>query len=503
MKPPFKSSPVELDQRLLFPSNIFDLLSKDHECYLYEDIFQQLDTSDLESSYSVLGQHAYHPKLIVSILIYAYSRGVFSSREIQRRCHEDLSFMYIAKMNCPNFRVLSDFRKDHCAFFHDCFKQTVKLAMELKLASLGHISLDGSKFKANSSKHKAMSYKRLKEKEQALSAELDALIEKAGHCDEEEDKAYKACTGYEIPEDLKHKERRLAQIKEAREVLEAREQALHPGKETEDKKQISFADKDARIMGKKGDFDYRYNAQISVDSDTQIIVGQHLSQNANDKQELKPALEQVNETTGALPDKLSADNGYMSGDNLEALDESPVDVYIATDKGEKEKKIPLSESERKLVKADFDYNEQDNTFSCPGGQILEMKRESEDGTRTYRGEAQACANCPYQSRCCQSKNGSARTINCDDKEPLRQQMNRKMKKDDSKALYKDRKVIVEPVFGQIKNTGFRGFSVRGKEKAAGEFSLVCAVHNIKKIAKAMIRGVVRPEHGKLIENPAI
>ena len=503
MKPPFKPSPVELDQRLLFPPNIFDLLSKDHECYLYEDIFQQLDTSELESNYSELGQRAYHPKLIVSILIYAYSRGVFSSREIERRCHEDLSFMYIAKMNCPNFRVLSDFRKDHAEFFHDCFKQTVKLAMELKLASLGHISLDGSKFKANSSKHKAMSYKRLKEKEQELTAEIDALIEKASHCDEEEDKTYKERTGYEIPEDLKHKEKRLAQIKEAREALEAREEALHPGKEAEDKKQISFADKEARIMGKKGDFDYRYNGQISVDSDTQIIVGQHLSQNANDKQELKPALEQVKETTGELPDKLSADNGYMSGDNLEALDESPVDVYIATDKGEKKNKIPLSEAERKLVKADFDYNEEENTFTCPGGQILEMKRESEDGTRIYQGEAQACANCPYQSRCCQSKNGNARSISCDDKEPLRQQMNSKMEKDDSKAVYKERKVIVEPVFGQIKNMGFREFSVRGKEKAAGEFSLVCAVHNIKKIAKAMIRGVVRPECGRLIENHGI
>lgn len=503
MKPPFKPNPVELDQSLLFPSNIFDLLSKDHECYLYEDIFQQLDSSEQERNYSNLGQRAYHPKLITSILIYAYSRGVFSSREIERRCHEDLSFMYIAKMNCPNFRVLSDFRKDHSEFFHDCFKQTVKLAMELKLASLGHISLDGSKFKANSSKHKAMSYKRLKEKEQELTAEIDALIRKASRCDEEEDKAYKERTGYEIPEDLKHKEKRLNQIKEAREALEAREEALHPGKEVESKKQISFADKEARIMGKKGDFDYRYNAQISVDSDTQIIVGQHLSQNANDKQELKPALEQVKETTGELPDKLSADNGYMSGDNLEALNEIPVAVYIATDKGEKKNKIPLSESERKLVKADFDYNEEENTFTCPGGQILEMKRESKDGTRTYQGEAETCANCPYQIRCCQSKKGRARSITTDDKEPLRQQMNSKMEKDDSKAVYKERKIIVEPVFGQIKNTGFRGFSVRGKEKAAGEFSLVCATHNIKKIARAMVRGVVRPECGKLVENHGI
>ena len=167
MKIPFKSSPVEFNQHLLFPSNIFNLLAKDHECYLYRDLFQQLDTSSLESTYKRAGQNAYHPKQVVSILIYSYSRGVFSSREIERRCNEDLAFMYIAQMNCPNFRVLSDFRKDN----GECFKQTVQLAMELKLASLGHISLDGSKFKADSSKHKAMSYKRLKEKEQVLSEE--------------------------------------------------------------------------------------------------------------------------------------------------------------------------------------------------------------------------------------------------------------------------------------------------------------------------------------------
>ncbi len=503
MKPAFKPNPIELDQRLLSASNVFDLLSKDHECFVYDGLFQQLDTSQLEDNYSVLGQHAYHPKLIVSILIYAYSRGVFSSREIEKRAREDLSFMFIAKMNCPNFRVLSDFRKNNADFFQDCFKQTVKLAMELKLASLGHISLDGSKFKANSSKHKAMSYKRLKEKEQALMAEIEALIKKSRHCDEEEDETYKEQTGYEIPEDLKYKETRLARIKEARKALEAREAALHPGTEAEDNKQISFADKEARIMGKKGDFDYRYNAQISVDSDTQVIVGQHLSQNANDKQELQPALEQVEESTGTLPDKMSADNGYMSGDNLEALDESPVDIYIATDKGEKKDKTLLSESERKLVKADFDYNEEDNTFTCPGGQTLEMKRESQDGTRTYQGEAETCANCSYQNRCCRSKNGNARSITSDDKEPLRQQMNDKMETQEAKAVYKERKIIVEPVFGQIKNTGFRGFSVRGKEKAAGEFSLVCAVHNIKKMAKAMIRGVIRSDCVQLVENHGI
>ena len=200
---------------------------------------------------------------------------------------------------------------------------------------------------------------------------------------------------------------------------------------------------------------------------------------------------------------MSADNGYMSGDNLNGLEGKCVDAYIATDKGEKSNKTPLSGSQRRLVKADFDYDETTDRFSCPGGQRLEMKREAKDGTRIYQGDAQICANCPYQRRCCQSKSGGARTISCDDKEPLRQRMNSKMEQADSKAVYNKRKVIVEPVFGQIKNLGFRGFSVRGKDKTAGEFSLVCAVHNIKKIARALITGVIRPEGGKRVESHAI
>lgn len=503
MSVPFKSSPVEFNQHLLFPSNIFDLLAENHECFLYADLFQQLDTAAVESTYKVRGQNAYHPRLIVSILIYAYSRGVFSSRQIEKRCNEDLSFMFIAEMNCPNFRVLSDFRKDHGDFFQDCFKQTVKLAMELKLASLGHISLDGSKFKANSSKHKAMSYGHLKEKEQALCAEIDELIEKASRCDQEEDKAHQEKTGYEIPEDLKFKQDRLIKIKAAKQALEQREEQLNPGKTIEDKKQISFADTEARIMGKKGNFDYAYNAQISVDADLQIIVGQHISQNANDKQEIEPALNAVLDTTGRLPDQLSADNGYLSGSNLQALEQIGSDAYIATDKGEKSHKTPLDGSDRKLVKADFEYHETTNTFTCPEGQVLTMKRENSDGSRVYQGASEVCAACPLQNRCCQSAKGEARTINTDDKEPLRQQMNSKMATESAKAIYSKRKTIVEPVFGHIKNKGFRGFSVRGKEKVAGEFSLVCAAHNFKKIAKAIVTGLIRPEFGHLATNLAL
>ena len=378
--------------------------------------------------------------------------------------------MFISHSNCPNFRVLSDFRKDNYEFFKECFKQSALLAMEAGMASLGHVSSDGSKFKANTSKHKAMSYARLKAKEKELTEEIEVLLAKAAKCDEE-DEEYQDKSGYEIPEELKIKEKRLAKIKEAKEALENREKELNPGKEIDDKKQISFADKEARIMGKKGDFDYSYNGQISVDEDNQIIVGQHLTQKANDKQEVEPALEEIKETTGNLPDKMSLDNGYMSGDNLEAFDGKDIDVYIATGKGEKKDQRPIEDSNRKIKKSDFSYDEDKDCFLCPAGHTLNLKTWSSDGKKVYQAVKAECDACPYKVRCCSSKRGEPRTINSDDKEPLREKMNEKMEQESSKEIYKRRKKIVEPVFGQIKNSGFRGFSLRGNEKASGEFSL--------------------------------
>jgi hypothetical protein len=377
------------------------------------------------------------------------------------------------------------------------------MAIELKLVSLGLISLDGTKLKANSSKHKAMTYKNLKKREKELTEEIDALIKVASKCDEEEDQAYKERTGYELPEDLKHKESRLETIKKAKQALEAREEALYPNKPIDDKKQISFADEDARIMKDKDGFKYCYNPQISVDSDNQIIVGEHVSQNANDKQELEPALKEIQQSAGKLPDKFSMDNGYFSGANLEAIESSDIDAYIATNKSDKKNKEDLSESTRRIEKSDFDYNEADNTFTCPHGERLEMKREDKNGRRIYQAEIEKCNNCPFQKRCSQSKKGEARTLTSDKNEALRQQMIEKMEQEESKIIYDKRKTTVEPAIGQIKNMGFTGFSVRGKDKVAGEFSLVCAVHNIKKIVKAVTRGLVYPKNGIVVKKVAI
>ena len=492
----FKPYRKDYCQSQLFATNVFDLLPEDHECFLYQELFEQLDTSEVEARYSHRGQRAYAPRQIVSILIYAYSRGVFSSRQIEQRCREDLGFMYIAGRNCPNFRVLSDFRKDRGEFFRAGFKQTVQLALALGLVSLGHVSLDGSKFKANSSKHKAMSYGRLKEKEQELCEEIEALTRQADRCDEEEDRVYQERTGYELPDDLRDKKQRLKKVREMKQTLEAREEELRPGQKIEDKKQISFADPEARIMKQKGDFEYAYNAQISVDGKSQVIVGQHVSQQANDAQEVAPALDEVEETSGRLPEKLSLDNGYYSGKNLQETSDRKVEAYIATDRGEKRGKGDLDASKRYLVKADFRYDEEQDGFHCPGGQLLRLKTTRGTGQRVYQGDIDECRSCAYYRRCCRSKSGAARTITSDGKEPLRRAMNERMSKPESQAIYARRKTIVEPVFGQIKNSGFRGFGLRGKAKVAGEFSLVCVAHNLKKIMLAALRGEVCPEFGK-------
>ncbi|MBW2207888.1 MAG: IS1182 family transposase [Deltaproteobacteria bacterium] len=497
MRIAFKKDPAEHNQRVLFPTNVFDLLPEDHDCFVYEEIFKQLKTSKVEQHYSVRGQNAYHPRLVTGILIYAYSQGVFSSRQIEKKCREDLGFMYISHRNCPNFRVLSDFRKDNQEFFKESFKQSVLIAREAGMVSLGHVSTDGSKFKADTSKHKAMSYGRLRAKEKELTEEIEALLARAGECDEQEDEELQDNSGYELPEELRIKEKRLEKIKAAREALEKREAEQNPGKKIEDKKQISFADKEARIMGKKGEFQYAYNGQISVDSDHQIIVGQHLSQNANDKKELKPALEEIKEVTGEHPEKMSIDNGYMSGENLQCLSETEIDAYMATGKGEGEEKTELENSNGTMKASHFTYNSEEDAFVCPAGNVLPLKSQTYEGKKIYQADKNDCDKCKDHSRCCGSENGKPRTIHSDDKEPLRQAMREKMRLDSSHQVYKERKVIVEPVFGQIKNSGFQGFSMRGHRKTSGEFSLVCAVHNFKKIVKAVFRGVVRLEYGKL------
>jgi transposase len=331
------------DQLLLLPPSLQDWLPENHLVYFVSDVVDQLDLTPIESYYEKddRGQPPYHPRMMTKILVYAYCVGVFSSRKIEKRLVEDVAFRVLAAGNKPDFRTISDFRKIHLEALQGFFEQVLKLALTAGAIKLGRVALDGSKVKANASKHKAKSYKRMKEEERDLRAEVRQLLQQAKAADEEEDARYgKNKSGDELPEELSRRETRLKRIREAKRALEqrAREEAEQANKSKEaeqkatpkDKAQYNFTDPESRIMKGADGFVQAYNAQVVVEEGSQLIVAQAVTQDANDKKQVMPMVAAVETQAGQTPTQLLADSGYCSEENLKALENKPVEVYIAT-----------------------------------------------------------------------------------------------------------------------------------------------------------------------------
>ena len=333
------------DQLLLLPPSLRDWLPENHLAYFVADVVDQLDLSEIESYYERddRGQPPYHPRMMTKILVYAYCVGVFSSRKIQRRILEDVAFRILAAGNEPDFRTISDFRKIHHKALEGLFQQVLELALTAGAMKVGRVALDGSKIKANASKHKAMSYKRMREEERYLREEVRKLLDQARAVDDEEDARYgKNKSGDELPEELGRRESRLKRIREAKRALEqrAREEAAEAGKSEQeaekakpgDKDQYNFSDPESRIMKGADGFVQAYNAQAAVESSMQLIVGQAVTQEANDKQQIVPMVEAIEQQAGQRPAQLLADSGYCSEQNLVHLQKEKVEAYIATDR---------------------------------------------------------------------------------------------------------------------------------------------------------------------------
>jgi hypothetical protein len=368
--------------------------------------------------------------------VYGYCTGVYSSRRIQKRLREDIPFKVLAAGNEPDFRTISDFRKIHIGRLQDLFEQVLAMAVECGAIQLGRVSLDGTKLKANASKHKAMSYGRMKEKQQQLKEEVKQLLEQAEAADQEEDRRYGSQRGDELPEELRRRETRLAKIKQAKKVVEqrAREKAAEEGQSAEeakrakpdDKDQYNFTDPESRIMKGADGMVQGYNAQAAVEPTLLLIVGQSVTEAANDKKQLKPMVELIEQQSGQRPEAILADNGYCSEENLEHLESS-------------------DEPERKI-----------EGFIATGKQ-----KHGEHRVPAKRGPL---------------PKGATRV----------DRMKRKLKTKVGKAVYAARKCVVEPVFGQIKQArGFRQFLLRGKENVKGEWALLCLTHNILRLHAAM------------------
>ena len=334
----------EQNQMLLLPPSLRDWLPEGHLAFFISDTVDQLDISAIQNEYEkeLRGYPPYHPRMMLKILVYGYCVGVRSSRKIARRVEEDVAFRFLAGGNMPRFRSIAEFRQRHLRAFRSVFLQVLLMCKEGGLVKMGHVSLDGTKVKASASKHKAMSYGRMESEEKRLTKEIEEMLREAAKIDEIEDRRLgRDKRGDELPEELAHRETRLQRIKAAKEALERRAQAEAEAEneaggvdespksvEPKPTAQINFTDADSRIMVDKKTFVQAYNAQAAVDSKSQVIVANDVTNQSNDKQQVKPMVSAIRANLDVVPDHLSADTGYFSKNNVEWLIKEKIAPYI-------------------------------------------------------------------------------------------------------------------------------------------------------------------------------
>jgi transposase len=463
------------EQGELIPAYFSALVPNDHPVRLISDIVDQLDLSELEASYSHRGEEAYHPALMFKILFYGYSQGIFTSRKLEKAIEENIPFRWLCGGLRPDHRTISDFRKNNLALLPKIFTQIIQISQKLGYISLEHVSIDGSKIKANASKHKAMSRKRMKEEIQRLEKEIKEELEKAQQKDDDYEKAVHSSEIF-----IEDKQQRLEKIKEA--LIQLEEQKPESNSKKPDKDQISFTDSDSRIMPTKNQGVIQgYNPQIAVDEDRGFIVGYKMSNATNDQNQFEDVLSSIEEHTGQIPDKASADAGYFSASNINAAEDMGVDAYIAPSREGKSKNNPYD-------KTNFTYLPEEDKYTCPVGKDLTLK-STQNANNPHKitkwvYECQACKECPFQSECATAKSGK-RTVTRAEDDPTREAMRTKVQSTSGKEVYRKRKAIVEPIWGQMKQCqGFRQFNLRGSEKTEGEFVLLVISHNLRKLCFA-------------------
>ena len=437
--------PWKIEEAQLLPPSVQDYVPRDHLSRLIVALVrEELDLSAISGSYrSVLGQPPYDPRLMTALLLHGYASGIYASRRIAKAAVERADFMMIVAGDPPDFRTISDFRRRHLEALASLFVQVLRLAEKAGLVKLGHVALDGTKIRANASKHKAMSYAHMKKREAELKAEVDRWLEAAEAADAEEDKLYGQRRGDEMPDWVADKAKRLAKIRQAKAELEAEakvaaeEEARRraeaeakrlaegrkksgkspapPRQEPSGKAQRNFTDPDSRILKTKDGYIQGYNAQAAVDGTAQIIVAHALTASMSDHGQLVGLIDGIEANLGAMPKEASADSGYLSEANLEAMAEREIRAYVA----------------------------------------IGRAKHAAQGKRNITG-------------------------------PLTKAMRDKLKRAGWRSRYRLRKQIVEPVFGQIKQArAFRQFLLRGIETVKAEWAMICTAHNLTKLAAAL------------------
>jgi transposase len=439
----------DVDQGWLLPPSVHEFVPEGHLSHFVRDTVREgLDLGAILGTYSEeRGYPPYHPGMMVAVLLYGYSRGVYSSRRLAQACEERVDFMAVTGLNRPDFRTIAEFRRRHLKALSDLFVQVLRLCQSAGLVKLGHVAVDGTKLKANASRHKAMSYGRMKTAEPKLAAQVDAWLKAAEAQDRQEDAEFGAALrGDETPAWMADKQQRLARIRAAKAELEAeaakdpadldpdgpgpssgmqergrRKRAKDggpPDLSPPDRAQRNFTDPDSRIQPTRDGFIAGYNGQIAVDAAHQVIVAQRLATNPADYGALIPLVDQARVNLGRKLKEVSGDTGFATEANIAAMAERKVRAYLA-----------------------------------PG--------------RSKHGQDHAAGDKAFKNK------------------PLMSAMAQKLKRAGRRSRYRLRKQTVEPVFGQIKQArGFRQFTLRGLDKVRGEWAMICTAHNLLKLAKA-------------------
>ena len=433
----------DVDQVWLLPPSVHDFVPAGHPAHLVRELVRtELDLAAIVADYAEeRGQPPYHPVMMVALLLYACTQGLYASRRIAKACEERLDVMAVTGMQRPDFRTISDFRKRHLGALTPLFTQVLRLCQRAGLVTLGHIALDGTKVQASASKHKAMSYGRMRRTEADLAAEVNAWLERAARADAADDATQgPERRGDELPDWVADKQARLTKIRAAKAALEAEAKAAAPVAGAEpgsssgmtdhgrprraadggppERAQRNFTDPDSRMLKTRDGFVQGYNGQLAVDAGHQIITAQRLTTNGSDQDGLVPLWDATTVALGRQPREVSADAGFCRESNLEALAERGIRGYLAPGRATHGSADP---SGRRRLK--------------PGARMAAMAARLRRAGRRSR--------------------------------------------------YRLRKQTVEPVIGQIKHArGFRQFLLRGFDRVEAEWALICTAHNLTKLLAA-------------------
>ena len=466
-----KFKPYQAGQPHLLPPSLEDYVPKGHLARVVYEVVERLDTRVIEEKYSDLGQHTYHPKLLLKLLFYGYATGVRSGRKIATRCESDTAYMYLGETYQPDFRTINDFRKNNMREIERYFVEIVRLCQEIGMIKAGSISIDGTKLRANAAARRSRNKEGYEKWEKKIEEQIRGMLREAEETDAAEDREYGDTRGDEVPEELHDKEQLRKKIQEAKERLE------------NEKEKRNLTDGDSRFMKDgQGQIKPGYNCQVAV-SDGQVIVAAEVVTAPNDRNQLMPMVHYAQETTAEKVTEVLADSGYANYDTYEMLEQEKITGYVPDQYFAQKNHGAYEAPDKRYHWENFRYDAAQDVYWCPEGKQLcfYKERDSEDGVAKrkqwiYKGTA--CVTCPVRAQCTTAR---YRTLAREKREEYQERMRVRLLSAEGKQRYGKRLYTVEPVFGHLKkNLGYRDFLLRSIEKVRGEFKLMCIGYNLMK-----------------------